>query len=70
LTSYPDLPLIPWNTFISRVRIRWTGGVIPESFCNTHGKQQTMKKPVKKVASDMKPAKKSGKGAEKCGKKK
>jgi hypothetical protein len=29
-----------------------------------------MKKPVKKVASDMKPAKKGSKGAEKCGKKK
>jgi hypothetical protein len=66
LMNFPDLPLIPWDVFISRVRIRWTTGSTPESFSNPLGKQRKMKatKPAKKVAGKPVP-KKSGK-KEKC----
>jgi hypothetical protein len=50
--NYPDLPLIPWTTFVSRVRIRWTEGACPESFFNPDGKQHKMaKKPAAKPAA-------------------
>ena len=63
--TFPDLPLIPWSTFVSRVRIRWTEGACPKSFFNLDGKQPTMKKPVKKAAPVGKPAKKGSGGKEK-----
>jgi hypothetical protein len=66
--NFPDLPLIAWDTFISRVRIRWTSGATPESFFNPDGKQEDMKD--KKAAKTLgKPAKKSGKGPDKSSKK-
>ncbi len=61
---YPDLPLIPWTTFVSRVRIRWTEDACPESFFNPDGKQQTMK--AAKKAPPMKPAAKKGDKGKKC----
>lgn len=74
--TFPDLPLIRWDTFISRVRIRWAYGIVPESFAvpgaeevsgtlGLYRKQEAMK--TKKAMP--KPATKKGKGSEKKGKK-
>lgn len=57
--NYPDLPLIPWSTFVSRVRIRWTEDACPESFFNPNGKQRKMKASKK---APPKPATKKGSG--------
>lgn len=73
--TFPDLPLIRWDVFISRVRIRWAHGICPESFSpptakalegtDNHYRKQDMK-PSKPMP---KPAKKGAKGTEKAGKK-
>lgn len=75
-SDFPDLPLIRWETFTKRIRIRWPRGCMPVSFCGggdslegTDGYwiryEEEMKKPAKKVKKvDVKPMpdKKGGKG--------
>jgi len=62
ISNYPDLPMIRWGVFASRIRIRWAHGICPESFAPNPYRKLEMKKPMPK------PATKKGKGKEKKGK--